>query len=621
MAELDRLSARWPAAELQKVLRPLPSWSPPVLDDDLRRAAIARAEQAMEEPFPSLAATGFLEAVRTGSRAGYDADLITRRRILRDLVVGEALEREGRFLEPVADALWATCEQTWWGSPAHVRMQGAEPGLPDPDDPLVDLWVGETAGALAWAMHLLGRDVDEVDPMVVPRVRSDVRRRVLDPCLHRDDFWWMGLTDVGWMGRRGGPRIVNNWNPWITSNWITAAVLLEDDPDQQAADVAKALRVLDQYLAVIPADGSCEEGTGYWSRAGGTVFEALELLGEATGGAIDLFDHPTIRERGRFPLRMHLGGPWFVDFGDGSARPEVPAGVVYRYGCRIGDPSVTALGALLLDEWRRLEPDPLDPLARVLRALDVVDEASRVPRSSALSAFTWLPGDQVMVARDAAGTAAGVAVAARGGHNGASHGHNDIGSFIVAVDGEPLVVDAGIGTYTAETFGPGRAELWTVRSGYHNVPRIGGHEQGIGSDHAADLLGCADDADGAGLALDLAGAYPDEAGIDRWERTITLRRGEGLAVVDIWELQQAALVELNLLLRDAPVVDDETGTLRWDHAAISFEPPPARFELERVPLDDPKLEDAWDRHELWRATATYPDTTAGSVRTTVGRAS
>jgi hypothetical protein len=617
---LSSLSARWPVDELRRVLVPLLPWRPPLLGDDVRAATTERAERAASEPLPALPATRFLEYARTGVGAPYFETYSARRRILRDLVVGEALERAGRFVDGIIDAVWSICEETWWGGPAHVFMQGGEPGLPDADDHLVDLFAAETAGALAWTVHLVGDVLQQAAPAVTRRIHTEVRRRVLDPCETRD-FWWMGISDVGWMGTRGGPRIVNNWNPWICSNWIAGAVLLEDDAERRARAVAKALVVLDQYLAVVPPDGSCEEGAAYWSRAAGTLFDALELLSDATRGAIDVFDHPVIAELARFLPRIHLAGPWFANFGDGSPRPDLPAGVVYRYGTRIGDASVCALGAELVDRWRREGPaDPIESLGRSVRTLEVVEEARAAPRAAARPSFIWLPGDQVMVARDAAGSTRGFALACRGGHNGAPHGHNDIGSFIVMLDGEPLVIDAGVGTYTAQTFGPERFQLWTMRSAYHNVPFVAGTEQAAGADHAAELLRCVDGADRAELVLDLRGAYPDEVGIERWERSISLERGHGVVVVDSWTLHRPAPVELHLLFRDEPVVDIDTGALRFEHAVIGFEPRPARLEVEPVPLDDPTLTTNWDREQLWRAVAEYAESPAGSVRTRVSRA-
>jgi hypothetical protein len=43
-------------------------------------------------------------------------------------------------------------------------------------------------------------------------------------------------------------------------------------------------------------------------------------------------------------------------------------------------------------------------------------------------------------------------MAIKGGNNGESHNHNDVGSFIIYTDGEPLFIDPGVGEYTAKTF-------------------------------------------------------------------------------------------------------------------------------------------------------------------------
>ena len=88
-----------------------------------------------------------------------------------------------------------------------------------------------------------------------------------------------------------------------------------------------------------------------------------------------------------------------------------------------------------------------------------------------------------------AARAAGLTLAVKGGHNGEHHNHNDVGSFVVASDGVPVIVDAGRPTYTAQTFGPDRYAIWTMQSGWHNVPVIGGREQLPGAEHAARDVG------------------------------------------------------------------------------------------------------------------------------------
>jgi hypothetical protein len=85
----------------------------------------------------------------------------------------------------------------------------------------------------------------------------------------------MGFTD----------REVNNWNPWINSNWLASVLLLERDPQRRVRAFAKIARSLDRFIDAYPDDGGCDEGPSYWGRAGASLFESLELLHAATGGA------------------------------------------------------------------------------------------------------------------------------------------------------------------------------------------------------------------------------------------------------------------------------------------------------------------------------------------------
>ena len=86
----------------------------------------------------------------------------------------------------------------------------------------------------------------------------EIDTRILTPNLERDDFWWMGFGD----------RRVNNWNPWVNSNWLTCTLLMEPDEDRRVASVYKILRSLDNFLVPYPRDGGCDEGPSYWGRAG-----------------------------------------------------------------------------------------------------------------------------------------------------------------------------------------------------------------------------------------------------------------------------------------------------------------------------------------------------------------
>jgi hypothetical protein len=182
----------------------------------------------------------------------------------------------------------------------------------------------------------------------------------------------------------------------------------------------------------------------------------------------------------------------------------------------------------------------LASLGRLLPALFSLDEISVVEPALPLPRDVWLPEIQVIVARDKQGSPKGLTVAAKGGHNAESHNHNDVGSFIVYVDGKPLIVDAGVETYTRKTFSPERYTIWTMQSSHHSLlPTVDGVMQLPGKTYAArDVAYSADDGE-ARFTLDIAGAYPPQAKIVRWQRTIALHRGQRVEIVDRYALSGA----------------------------------------------------------------------------------
>nr|WP_246320312.1 heparinase II/III family protein [Paenibacillus qinlingensis] len=152
-----------------------------------------------------------------------------------------------------------------------------------------------------------------------------------------------------------------------------------------------------------------------------------------------------------------------------------------------------------------------------------------------------------MAAREQSGSPAGLYIAAKGGHNDESHNHNDIGQFILYADGHPVIVDAGVNSYNKQTFSDQRYELWTMRSTYHNVPTVNGYEQLPGRDYKAKRVAYMAGEEEARLTLDIAAAYPSEAGIHEWNREITLHRSSPASVI----------------LRDAYNLSRSSNALQW----------------------------------------------------------
>jgi hypothetical protein len=377
---------------------------------------------------------------------------------------------------------------------------------------------------------------------------------------------------------------------------LTSFLLMEEDAERRAAAAHKVLRSLDRFLGVYGADGGCDEGPSYWGRAGASLFECLEQLRQGSDGRVDAFDVPLVAEIGRYIMRAHIDGPYYLNFADGSAKINPPGDVIYRYGRRIGDAAMAAMGAALQPSGNfHVGSVRSESLLRVLPALFDGAERAAAPAAMPHLRDVWLPDLQVMVAREK-DAAHGLYLAAKGGHNDESHNHNDVGHFVVYLDGRPMLIDAGVETYTAKTFSPRRYDIWTMQSAYHNLPTIGEVQQAPGRDHAAADARYAMGDDEATLALELAGAYPEEAGIATWRRTCTLSRGASPAVhiTDRFRLDRPAPVTMSLLTPCEPEIIDGAILLRDGDTVLRITHAPATVVgVDPLPLTDARMVGSW----------------------------
>ncbi len=588
-----RLQSRIPAELLRRSIRPRAEWRPwPAADDrtawqslllELKTSIITGAGEQLGRPWPSLPASLFLEYARKGIRANYESVRRARRDRLTLAALAECIEGRGRFLDDVLDGLWLTCEESFWGVPAHIGAQKAGNTLPDVAEPIVDLFAAETSATLAWIDYLLASQLEGISKLIRPRIHAEIRRRILDPLLKRDDFWWLGFS---------GRRAVNNWNPWINSNWLSSVLLIETDPERRTAALHRIVRSLDAFLDVYHDDGGCDEGPGYWGRAGASLFDALELLWSASAGAIDVYDMPLIREMGAYIYRAHIAGPWYLNFADASAQVRPDAVLVWRYGQRVRDGRMQAFGAWLASLER--EPRRLAVHESMWRFLQAIFhyEGIRAAAQSArppLVADVILPGTQVFAARLREGSDRGFYLAAQGGHNAESHNHNDVGNFVVFCDGEPVLIDIGVEAYSARTFSPHRYEIWTMQSAWHNCPTINGAMQAPGRQYEARNF----QARPGSVSMEIQAAYPPEAGCPRWLRELTLdRQANRVLLRDEFELTRRDSVEWNFITHRAARADSAGRVVLDSRFVLSFDPA-LLVHLDEHSSEDARLRPVW----------------------------
>lgn len=559
------------------------------LPNEERKRMVAEAEEFLGIAWPELPATMYADFQRNGNRSRYEGRYFARRSALSHLVLGECAEGVGRFLDDIINGVWAICEETSWCVPAHVSgPNNPLRALPDPLSPYVDLFAAETGALLTWTHYLLGNQLAAVMDEVPKRIIREVHTRILAPYRTRDDWWWLGKART---------RQVNNWNPWIHSNILAANLLLEPDATVHTQTVERIIEGLDVFLAAYDDDGGCDEGTSYWGHAAASLFDNLDTLHSASNGALDGFGVPLVQEMGRYIYRMHIGGAWYVNFADGAAQTTPEADLVYRYGKRIADPHLMAQGAYASHVAAGIFPR--SGIARQLAAIFNAAELVAADATPPLIREAWLPGIQVLAAREQEGSANGLFLAVKGGHNDESHNHNDVGSFIVALDGVPVVIDVGVETYSRATFSSERYTIWTMQSAYHNLPLINGFGQMPGEEFAARDVSCAITDTSAELRLDIAGAYPPEAHIASWRRTARLERGPDARIVieDAFALTETPATLAMHLMVAGDVDTTATGILRCTHGArllhIRYDAATFTPVVEAVSTEDPRLHAVW----------------------------
>lgn len=586
----------------------------PAVDAVALDGIAVRAERDRGQPWPVLPASGFARYFRDGNREDYEQVVFARQRRFTRAAVMAARTLEPVWLDETIDGAIALCEQSTWCWPAHDDTHARHGRtLPTVTDPYVDLGSGEVVGQLAWLDHLLGTELEARAPGLRARLRHEADKRVLTPFLRRMDWHWLGLHGD-----------VHNWTPWIHGNILVAALVLESDPVRRAMVVGRVIEGLDRYLAVLPPDGAIDEGYSYWWNGACRALEALDLLEHATDGSLDAVSRvPALRETIAFPHRMHLGGDWYVNVADAPARlpADQPWHALYRAALRTGQRDAAAHAAV----HRRTESNSVleeQGLGRALRAL--TDEAWLTAGEAAapLPRQVWLPSVHLLLARTDADSAAGLTLVAKGGHNGEHHNHNDVGEVIVALNGVPVLVDPGRPTYTAQTFGAQRYDLWTMQSSWHSVPEIRGTAQAPGEEYGdrdvrvqlGDFL--------ASLSLDIAPAYP-RGDIEQWRRTAGLDRlRRKVTITDHWRLRpdaHGAVSEERLVVAGEVVRRDDhsvlvrtvdgTGTVLVESTA-----PVADVDSRR--LEDPLLSRVWGER-LLRIRVAVPSEQSGALTLTI----
>jgi len=475
------------------------------------KALLAWAQEAAEETdIPETTYSLYRLYKETGDRDAFQAPYSKKRSLLAQEALTVLLGGDLSRVPRLNDLIWSVCEETWWVLPAHEKNEG-----------FIDLRVAQTGAWLSQITACLG---DCLPEEIRERVRREITRRILDPYLEQgEEYWWND-------GR-------NNWTGVCAGAVGQAFLLMEPDLDRQARGLALIVQQLERFIEHgFNEDGACLEGIGYWVYGLSEFSVFAEMMRARTAGAIDLLANEKIKQIALYPMAVYLGHGVYASFADSHEHNSISP---YLTGILVKRTGAVELNLLAGDS-------PEEQFHFALRNLLWAD-ATQTDDLPVTDMFLPKSGIIKMTAPAAGRT---LVLAAKAGHNAEPHNNNDIGSFIVAVDGMVYLCDPGAGLYNRDYFSGKRYENIFANSYGHSVPRIGGQLQSAGATFSGTLEKTGDKS--ALIRFEKAYAVPELAEAARsltvGDNTVTLEdrfqfTGDGLEVEEALMTWQAVETE------------------------------------------------------------------------------
>ncbi|MGL1890954.1 MAG: heparinase II/III-family protein [Spirochaetaceae bacterium] len=554
---------------------------------------------ALQEPWSNIPTTLYMDFHRTGNRKRFQKLYFDRRIKLIHMVLAHCVgEDSPEMLDGIINALGSICEESTWVVPAHNWPQTEN--LPPLDHNIVDLFAANTSSLLVMTVHLLKDPLMKEVPRLVERVTLECYKRCIQPYMENSSQWWMGFVETPGFGP------VNNWNPWITSNFLHTLFLLNKSKYSPQQGVVRAVSILNNYLETLSADGGCNEGPAYWNHSIGSLYDCLDILNFACDSTEEPFQDKWFKKAASYLERMFISENYFINFADSSGKLDsLPYGLIARIGKAVNNQSLIKFAL----ESQKNNPVDLDNkdvfeeafssfrLIRNLFASVSLDENVNTGKLET-DLFEDL---QIAIFND---TKSGLMLACKGGHNNECHNHNDVGQFVIYADGEPMVIDPGVGDYTKDTFNHKRYAIWTMQSGWHNLPTINGTCQEVGQSFECDNFHKSGDS----VSMSISNAYPIKSGVNLWNRQLFLNReNSSIRLIDSYGFEKDnnnicwnfMFVARPKLSNDKPgllTIESSKGQfdMTWDYKNYNLE-----VEPKEIPEDDHKM-GSWGVKTLWR---------------------
>jgi hypothetical protein len=433
-------------------------------------AITAQADALLTQAFPAWNSDQYLAWSRAGSLVG-ETMMASRKAWLYPLVLAECAAWQGKYLSAIRVMLRELATQpTWIGPQQDPDLRGINHG-----QWFMDLMSASMAHELAQTLYLLGDRVDADTRQVVmtaleARVFQPVRKTLLDGSYG----WWLTTS--------------NNWNAVVLSGVVGAALTVIPSRHDRARFAAVGQHYIQNFVGGFPGSGYSIEGPSYWT-VGVKHFAVLRhRLHESSGGAVDLLKSAKPQAFSLYAARFEMTPQGaLAAFGDAhvgtTIDPQTRGYLAAAYG---NSGSWPGKAQVRVNPWH-MNDMPL------VEASILLTESVPVAQGYETSDF-GLPGLRsyfadvgILVTRSPTSEANALAATIKSAGN-RNHGHDDVGSYAIALNGSVLTGDVGRGDYTWRTFSDQRRTVKWINSYGHPVPVVGGRQQVDASTGANTVL-------------------------------------------------------------------------------------------------------------------------------------
>ncbi len=532
-------------------------------------STIQWAKELLKEQttIPLTSYTLYREFQRTGDRKKYEKPYFLKRSMLSASTLLVYFENDESLLPLLNDLIWNICEETSWVVPAHERKEKYT---------YIDLFSAETASQLAHTLLILE---DKLPEEIKNRIKYEVKKRVMQPYLFYSE------EKYGWV------RGKNNWTGVCAGSIGECFIILEENEQILRRALALVTNQLARFLKNgFAEDGGCLEGISYWNYGLTHYVSFGELLYEITGGNVNILQNPRLYKIAFYPYVVYLGNGQFASFSDAPSQFYPHAFITHRIAERFSAYdrlSYTSHPFIYHKLGERLNINYLHGLANpspthwhlgnIIRNIlwsypynqqqniEIPIESACLPLSGIARLVSKDDKDNTHI------------IVCKAGSNNEPHNHNDVGSFIYAVNDTIFLTDPGAGLYSREYFSAKRYENIFANSYGHSLPVIGGKLQSAGEKYKGNLS--FQPPDKAIITFQNAYELPT---LTKAERTLTLTK-QGITLTDTFEFSnQGEEIEEALVTWLPVTIENNIATLHGKNGKVKISPSSGTFEIESL---------------------------------------